>query len=172
MEQKGFLFDQNYCIGCQTCMSACRVRHGIKPGVYPRKASSSQIQIIGPFLSVACNHCDNPACVAICPTGALQKRESDGVVTHDSEVCIGCYSCVSACPYDAPQQNEITGKMVKCDMCVARLDSGDTPACVLSCPLKVLSVGTVAEFEAGGAVREGLDFTVYDTAPNLRFIKR
>ncbi|MDR1014633.1 MAG: 4Fe-4S dicluster domain-containing protein [Coriobacteriales bacterium] len=172
MEQKGFLFDQNYCIGCQTCVSACRARHGIRPGTYPRKATSSQVQIVGPFLSVACNHCDVPACTAVCPTGAVQKREADGIVTHDAEVCIGCYSCVSACPYDAPQQNEINNKMVKCDLCAARLDGDDVPACVLSCPLKVLSVGTISEFEAEGAVKEGVGFTMHGNGPNLRFVGR
>ena len=90
MTQMGFLFDQKYCIGCQTCQHACRARHGIEPGTYPRKAESSQIKVVGPFVSVACNHCDNPACVEVCPTGAVFKRAEDGIVLHDPEVCIGC----------------------------------------------------------------------------------
>lgn len=170
MEQKGFLLDQNYCIGCQTCVAACRVRNELTPGVYPRKATSSQVQTEGPYISVACNHCSAPACVEVCPTGALAKRDDDGIVTHDPEICIACYSCKAACPYDVPQENDVTGKMVKCDMCAARLDSGDEPACVLSCPAKVLTVGTVAEFEAEGAVVEGTGFDVQSTDPNIRFV--
>lgn len=170
MTQMGFLFDQKYCIGCQTCQHACRARHGIEPGTYPRKAESSQIKVAGPFVSVACNHCDNPACVEVCPTGAVFKRAEDGIVLHDPEVCIGCLSCKAACPYDAPQMNNETGKMVKCDMCAARLEKGEDPACVANCPLKVLTIGEIDDLEAQGGVAEGVDFEVAATGPNMRFI--
>ncbi|MBQ9954083.1 MAG: 4Fe-4S dicluster domain-containing protein [Eggerthellaceae bacterium] len=170
MTQMGFLLDQKYCIGCQTCQHACRVRHGIEPGTYPRKATSSQVEVTGPYISLACNHCDNPACVEACPTSSLTKRESDGVVVHNPETCIGCLSCQAACPYDVPELNEVSGKMIKCDFCAARLDAGDTPACVLSCPVKVLTFGTIEELEAQGGVAEGVGFTVEDTSPNMRFI--
>jgi anaerobic dimethyl sulfoxide reductase subunit B (iron-sulfur subunit) len=169
MGQKGFLFDQTYCIGCQTCVAACRVRHNVKPGTYPRTANSSQIQVLAPYISYSCNHCTEPACVAVCPTEALQKRE-DGIVTHDVEICIGCYSCVAACPYGAPQKNEINNRMVKCDLCAYRLDNGDSPACVLSCPMKVIEVGEIEDFEAQGAITEGVGFEVHSTKPNIRFV--
>ena len=169
MSQKGFLLDQKYCIGCQTCQHACRVRHELKPGTYPRHATSSQINVNGPHISISCNHCDDPACVAACPTTALQKRE-DGIVVHDPDQCIGCFMCKMACPYDAPQVNELTGTMVKCDLCAARLDRGDKPACVLACPVKVLSVGEVEDLEKQGGVKEGAHFKVSKTGPNIRFI--
>ena len=169
MTQMGFLLDQKYCIGCQTCMHACRARHGVEPGTYPRHATSSQVQVTGPFISIACNHCEHPACMQACPTGALQKRE-DGIVTHDPEICIGCFSCKLACPYDAPQKNERMGVMVKCDMCAARIDQGDTPACVLACPVKVLTYGPLDELEKQGGVKEGVGFTVHNTNPSMRFI--
>ncbi|NGM18064.1 4Fe-4S dicluster domain-containing protein [Xiamenia xianingshaonis] len=170
MSQMGFLLDQKYCIGCQTCQAACRARHGLTPGVYPRQATSSQIQAKGPYISLACNHCNKPACVDVCPTGAVQKREEDGLVVHDPEVCIGCYSCESACPYGAPQRNDQNDRMVKCDMCAARLDAGEDPACVAACPVKVLTVGTIEELEQQGGVAEGEGFTVEATEPNIRFI--
>lgn len=169
MTQMGFLFDQEYCIGCQTCQHACRVRHGVQPGTYPRHAESSQVEVLGPFLTMSCNHCDDPACVAACPTTALQKRD-DGIVVHDPSVCIGCFACKMACPYDAPQKNEEMGTMVKCDMCAARLDAGESPACVAACPVKVLTVGPVPDLEAQGGVCEGVGFEVAPTGPNLRFI--
>ena len=168
-KQMGFLLDQKYCIGCQTCQHACRVRHGVEPGTYPRRAMSSQVEVVGPFLSVSCNHCENPACVAACPTTALQKRE-DGIVVHDTAQCIGCFMCKMACPYEAPQVNERTGVMVKCDMCAARQDRGDTPACVLACPVKVLTIGTIDDLEMQGGAKEGVGFKVRETNPNIRFI--
>ena len=118
---------------------------------------------------MACNHCEKPACVAACPTTALQKRE-DGIVVHDPAQCIGCFMCKMACPYDAPQINELTGVMVKCDMCAARQDRGDTPACVLACPVKVLTIGTIEDLENQGGVKEGVGFVVHETNPNIRFI--
>lgn len=169
MTQLGFLFDQKYCIGCQTCQHACRARHGCEPGTYPRHASSSQIQVVGPFLSLSCNHCNSPACVTACPTTSLQKRE-DGVVVHDPSVCIGCFACKMACPYDAPQKNSLTGTMIKCDLCAARLDKGDEPACVASCPVKVLSYGDIESLEAQGGTKEGRGFEDSETGPNIRFI--
>lgn len=106
--------------------------------------------------------------MAVCPTGALRKRD-DGIVVHDPEVCIGCYSCVEACPYGAPQKNDTNNRMVKCDMCAARLDKGEEPACVAACPVKVLTVGEVEDFEADGATVEGIGFVVESTEPNIRF---
>lgn len=169
MTQMGFLLDQKYCIGCQCCVVACNTRHGLMPTVYPRQASSYQIECGGPYISVSCNHCDNPACVDVCPTGAVQKRD-DGIVVHDPEVCIGCYSCEAACPYGAPHENEINNRMVKCDMCAARLDKDEEPACVMACPMKVLTVGAIEDLEAAGGVAEGVGFTVESTGPNIRFI--
>ena len=169
MTQKAFKFEQQYCIGCQACVVACNARHGLEPGVYPRKADSYQEKMGGPYLSISCNHCANPACVEICPTGAVQKR-ADGIVVHDPDVCIGCLQCKSACPYDAPQLNTVSNVMVKCDMCAARQDCGDTPACVLACPMKVISVGELEDFEVEGCVAEGRNFEVAPTGPSIRFV--
>lgn len=168
MDQKVFVFDQKYCIGCQCCQAACGARHGLPAGIYPRQATSFQIKLEPPYLSMSCNHCDHPACVANCPTAALQKRD-DGIVVHDPDACIGCFACMMACPYGAPQENTATHTMVKCDMCAARQDRGDTPACVLACPMKVLQVMSREEAEALGAVREGAGLVQSETHPNLWF---
>ncbi|MCL1797634.1 MAG: 4Fe-4S dicluster domain-containing protein [Eggerthellaceae bacterium] len=170
MSQIGFLFEQKYCIGCQACQMACQVRNQTAVGLYPRVADNADHKLIGPFISLACNHCEAPACLAGCPVGALQKREDDGIVTHDLEVCTGCMICVNLCPYGACKENADTGKIIKCDLCVARLDNDDEPACVLSCPLKVLTVGTLEENEAAGGVQEGVGFTIEPTGPSTRFI--
>ena len=85
------------------------------------------------FISLACNHCDEPACMKACPVDAISKRESDGIVLVDQDACIGCRYCVFVCPYGAPQIDTDTGKVTKCSMCVHRLDAGLTPACAASC---------------------------------------
>ncbi len=76
--------------------------------------------MFGYFVSLACNHCSSPACVANCPTGAMQKDEETGIVWTDHDVCIGCKTCETACPYGAPTYGEEEGYMLKCDMCRAR----------------------------------------------------
>ncbi len=167
--QMGFLLDQKWCIGCQACVTACQMRHRCPDDVWIREATSFEQQLKGPWISVACNHCANPSCVSSCPTGALRKRD-DGIVVHDPDVCIGCRSCVMSCPYGHPVYLEEEGRILKCDMCAARLDQGDVPACVEACPVKILTVGTVEENEAAGGVAEGVGFTVESTGPSTRFI--
>ena len=108
--QMGFLLDQKWCIGCQSCVTGCQMRHRTPDEVQLRKATSFEQQPVGPWITVACNHCADPACVSVCPTGATVKRE-DGIVVHDPEVCIGCQSCIKACPYEHPvyleEENQI-----------------------------------------------------------------
>ena len=74
------------------------------------------------YLSIACNHCEDPACTKVCPSGAMHKRE-DGFVVVDEDVCIGCRYCHMACPYGAPQYNA-KGHMTKCDGCHSRVADG------------------------------------------------
>lgn len=167
--QMGFLLDQKYCIGCQTCVTACQMRHRCPDDVQVRKATSFEQQPVGPWIAVACNHCEDPACVPVCPVGALTKRD-DGIVVQDHDLCIGCKSCIKACPYEHPVYVEEENKTLRCDMCAARLDVGDVPACVEACPVKVLTVGTVEENEAKGGIAEGVGFEVASTKPTTRFI--
>jgi len=91
-------------------------------------------------LSIACQHCAEPACLEVCPVGAITKREKDGIVLVDRETCIGCRSCAEACIYHVPQfGNDRT--MQKCTFCVERIDAGDEPACVATCPGEALFFG-------------------------------
>jgi Fe-S-cluster-containing dehydrogenase component len=80
------------------------------------------------------------------PNNAIFKREEDGVVLINQDVCIGCKNCIQACPYGAPQFNSITQKVEKCTFCVHRLDAGLLPACVTSCVGNALHV--VSDFNA------------------------
>lgn len=167
--QMSFLLDQKWCIGCQACVTACQMRHRNPDNVQLRIASSFEHQPVGPWITLACNHCEEPACVPVCPVGALTKRD-DGIVVQDHDLCIGCQSCVNACPYSHPVYIEEENKTLRCDMCAARLDADDVPACVEACPLKILTVDTLEANEAAGGVPEAEGFTVEATKPTTRFI--
>ena len=94
------------------------------------------------YVSVACNHCSNPACVKVCPTGAMHKDDR-GMVTVDDQRCIGCGYCALSCPYRAPKVDREAGHSAKCDGCGARVAEGKRPICVEACPLRALDFGEV-----------------------------
>jgi anaerobic dimethyl sulfoxide reductase subunit B (iron-sulfur subunit) len=96
-------------------------------------------------VSYSCMHCEAPACVASCPIDAIIKRESDGVVYINEADCIGCGSCVIACPYTAPRMNTDKGVASKCDFCRSYIDNGGNPACVDACLMRCLEWGEIAE---------------------------
>lgn len=143
----GFYFDGNRCIGCRTCVIACKDFKDQPVGSNFRQVTSFET---GSFPtarswhhSMACNHCASPACVASCPTGAMHIDEGDGTVVHDDEVCIGCKSCVKACPYGAPQYREDIAIVQKCDACAERRAAGGNPSCVDACSMRALDFGDV-----------------------------
>ncbi|MBW2603200.1 MAG: 4Fe-4S dicluster domain-containing protein [Deltaproteobacteria bacterium] len=135
--------DRKKCIGCFSCTIACKSNKNILVG-----PKLTDIITVGPkmihgeprasYVFMPCFHCEDPWCVTACPTGAMQKRPKDGVVFVDSSLCVGCKSCMSACPWGAPQWNSETGKVVKCDYCMDRLDKGLKPACVTVCTTQCL----------------------------------
>ncbi|MEJ2039718.1 MAG: 4Fe-4S dicluster domain-containing protein [Desulfosarcinaceae bacterium] len=142
-----YLFqDTRKCIGCRACEVQCKSNKNLPVG--PRLC---QIIEVGPkligglprtaFIFMPCFHCENPWCVAACPTGAMQQRSEDGIVTVDHNLCVGCKTCISACPWGTPQWDPEIGKVVKCDFCVDRLDQGLKPACVTSCTTQCLEFG-------------------------------
>ena len=178
MTRYGMAIDLRRCIGCQACAAACKVANNLPKElkyniVYTK--SDDDWDTLGTavargalandnaggtfpnctmnFLPMQCQHCAEPACLEVCPTGATQKRE-DGIVFVDSELCIGCESCVKACPYegvrslisdnpeyylevevgefDAPPHT--AGTVEKCTFCKNLIDRGDVPACMQLCP--------------------------------------
>jgi len=151
MTQKAFCLDLSRCIGCNACVIACKEFRGLADAVHRRRVYDLPEDLVSSplrnYLSVACNHCDNPGCLKNCPTGAYSKNE-DGIVTHNKDVCVGCKMCAWTCPYNVPCFDPTAGVMDKCDMCYSRLKDNKEPFCVLSCPLSAIKVMNVDEIPA------------------------
>ena len=165
MGKKGFHFNQSLCSGCHSCMMVCKENHHLPEGAFFRRVSSFVSENgskPGVFhLSLACNHCMDPACVANCPAGALSKDENDGSVKVDVNRCIGCKTCSQVCPFDVPQYREEEGTMAKCDLCGDRRQMGLEPACVQTCFNHALKVGPLESLrqEASGRTERKLNET-------------
>lgn len=161
-EQWGFYFDPERCMGCHACTIACKNRHGVDtPGVDWRRVEHVEEgefpDVTSTSVSLSCMHCADPPCEKVCPAGAIEKRERDGIVTVDQDACIGCHYCAWACPYGAPQYGE-DGRMQKCNLCLDRgpgsgvdapakgeQDEPLAPACASECVGGALEVGPMSE---------------------------
>lgn len=171
----GFYFDQNRCLGCKTCVVACKDQNDLPVGVQFRYVSDFEVgqypNARGFHYAGTCNHCKRPACVASCPTGAMYKNEEDGAVLHDDNACIGCESCVHSCPYGVPQLRNDLGIVQKCDSCAALRAEGENPRCVDACAMRALDFGELSDLEkryGAGLIRD-LPFlpTSGETDPSL-----
>jgi tetrathionate reductase subunit B len=155
----GLLIDTNKCSkGCTACVDACNTENGLKKSNHEdHDSTTTDAQWIRKLevkdkttgfehsLPVMCQHCEEPPCVDVCPTGASMKRE-DGIVLVDKHICIGCRYCMMACPYKARSfiHEDLTdqkahaprgkGVVESCTLCVHKIDNGDgTTACAEAC---------------------------------------
>jgi Fe-S-cluster-containing dehydrogenase component len=159
MAKSGFIVDVSRCSGCKACAVACKAENKTKPHWAPgrslnklkaepsidyrrviftavdRTTNTDPATQERRFVTTACYHCDNPACVPACPKSALTKNASNGVVTINSGICIGCRACQWVCPYNAPRYNSEARFMEKCTYCRHR---DFDPACARTCVTKAL----------------------------------
>ncbi len=139
----GFVLDQDACIGCHACTVACKAENDvplgafrtwvkwIEHGSFPETQRSAAV--------LRCNHCEDAPCITICPTVALYKLDN-GIVDLDRDRCIGCASCLQACPYDAIYIDPRSGTAAKCHFCAHRIEVDLSPACVSGCPEQAIKV--------------------------------
>lgn len=150
--QIAFYVDATRCINCKTCEVACKDHVQAPPGVRLRRVRTCEAgefpAVVAWNVSMACNHCESPACVEQCPVGAYSKRAEDGIVVHDPDRCIGCRYCTWVCPYAAPQYDPSLRRVRKCDLCVDELAQDRQPVCVTACPMRAIEVGPLAEIAA------------------------
>ncbi|MGH8014007.1 MAG: 4Fe-4S dicluster domain-containing protein [Candidatus Binataceae bacterium] len=149
-----FVIDQNRCIGCHACTVACKEEHNVPLGVFRtwvKYIEKGEFPDTSRHFGVMrCNHCDDAPCVEVCPTSALFRRP-DGIVDFDTNRCIGCKSCMQACPYDALYIDPNSHTAAKCNFCAHRIEKSLEPACVIVCPTRAIIAGDMddTQSEAG-----------------------
>ena len=165
MTKLGMVIDLSRCVGCHTCANACKMSNNVPMGMLWNRvltdgedvldgAQGTYPDLTRRYVPLACQHCENPACMKVCPTGATHKDEK-GRVEIDYDKCIGCRFCMAACPYNARVFNwsepdhdpdfqtgfkdvpvRPRGVMEKCTLCKERCDADpdNEPMCVVCCP--------------------------------------
>ena len=166
----GLVIDLDTCVGCLACVSSCKEWNtsghmapltDINPygaqadGVWFNRVHTYEQAGEGCSRTVhfprSCLHCEQPACVTVCPTGASYKRASDGIVLIDEDKCIGCKLCSWACPYGARELDPVVGVMKKCTLCIDRIYNQNlpgeerVPACVAACPTGARHFGDLGD---------------------------
>ena len=170
IKKLGLVIDLDTCVGCHACAVNCKEwntggemapltdldPYGAEPeGVWFNRVHGYEAGDGANGRTVhfprSCLHCETPACVTVCPTGASYKREEDGIVLVDEDKCIGCKLCSWACPYGAREFDETVGVMKKCTLCVDRIynetipEAERVPACVSTCPASARHFGDLGD---------------------------
>lgn len=184
----GLVIDLDTCVGCQACTTSCKEWNTQGYSAPLNDDNPQSADIFGVWLNRvhgyevkeegkvdgrvvhfprSCLHCETPACVTVCPTGASYKRAEDGIVLVDPDMCIGCKLCSWACPYGAREYDYTDGVMKKCTLCVDRIYNTNfepedrQPACVKACPTGARHFGDLGDPESKVSLlvkqREGFD---------------
>lgn len=148
-KKKGILFDSTVCVGCGACYQACKERNHLPQttnDIFQDELSALTYTALkrrnGRFIRQLCMNCVDPACVSVCPVGALEKSPL-GPVFYHAERCIGCRYCMLACPFSIPKYewDKVLPLIRKCDMCFDRVASGLPTACAEACPTGATKFG-------------------------------
>ena len=143
MTQYAIITDLNRCVGCLACTVACKAVNNVPVGAFWIKTlrvgpnpieggSGDWPDVEMYFLPIQCQHCADPECVKVCPTGASHKA-ADGTVQIDKSKCIGCQFCAMSCPYNVRYLNEEERVVEKCTLCEQKIAQGELPQCVAQC---------------------------------------
>ena len=172
VKKLGLVIDLDTCVGCQACATSCKEWNAQGEGGPLTDIDPQGADVSGPWFNRvhgyemkeegrsatrivnfprSCLHCEEPACVTVCPTGASYKRAQDGIVLVNPETCIGCKLCSWACPYGAREYDYTQGVMKKCTLCVDRIyntnlePEDQIPACVKACPTGARHFGDLGD---------------------------
>ncbi len=180
MTRYAMVIDLDKCIGCEACILACIYENDVPYNAGQRTSMNRIVTGDYPDVSVhymhrICQHCENPPCVHVCPTGASFRRE-DGTVLIDHDICIGCKYCMVACPYLARYIHPQRRTPDKCTWCDHRIDRGELPACVETCPTQARIFGDLDDLESEVAqiIRSNEAFPIgaeYGTRPRVHYIR-
>ena len=208
MARYAMAIDTRRCMGCNACTISCKSANNVPEGTLWTKViveGSTDTEPDVPlgqmpnphmrWLTVGCQHCEKPACVEACPTGATFKDPATGIVRQDYETCIGCQMCISACPYegvrtfnaeepryalgfatgDADIAPHKVNVVEKCTFCYQRVERGEVPACMDLCPARARFWGDLDDPES--EISQILATRAYEqlkaeagTEPNVYFL--
>jgi carbon-monoxide dehydrogenase iron sulfur subunit len=149
---KKVYINEEVCIGCGLCEVHCRLQHSKSKDLL--KVFKKELTLIPlarvernqPIsFSVQCRHCAEPSCVYACLTGALQQDPETGIVSVDTEKCIGCWTCILVCPFGIIRQDKSQKCIAKCDLCLGT----EIPACVANCPNEALVFAEARDSKLG-----------------------
>jgi molybdopterin oxidoreductase, iron-sulfur binding subunit len=149
MSRYGIIVNVDRCAGCFACAVACKEENQVAPGIFWEKIKRDENvrdNVINWF-RMSCMHCDDPACMKVCPMKAIHKGPH-GEVLVDQQKCIGCKMCMAACPYGARSYNPEAKVVEKCTLCHHLQEVGDQPACVKVCCAKARFFGDVDDPES------------------------
>ena len=148
------------CVGCRSCQLACALAHSDAASLFeavqqePLAQARVSVRVAGTVIvPVQCRQCDDAPCVEKCPKDAMQKPDPDGPVAIDTELCIGCGVCIKVCPlgeFGTVSKTADGESVVKCDLCIERVNEGLAPACVEACPTGALVLMEVEDAQAAG----------------------